>query len=115
LRCRRHRPHMLGRGWGGGAGKLVGRVWGERTYAPLLSGGDAPARTVEGSLAVLFAAFLGAWAALGLLGYPPLPALGIGFLAGLVGAVNEGLGGGWGVDNLWLQLLPSLTAWWFLG
>lgn len=101
-------------GWGDGAGELVGRVWGKRRYSPLLARGNAPERTVEGSLAVLFAGFLGAWAALGLLGYPPLAALGFGFLAGLVGAVSEGLSGR-AVDNLWLQLLPSLTAWWFLG
>ena len=101
-------------GWGDGAGELVGVTWGKRRYASPLSGGESASRTVEGSLAVLSAGFLGAWAALGLLGYPPLSALGIGFLAGLVGAVSEGLSGR-ATDHLWVQLLPTLTAWWFLG
>lgn len=101
-------------GWGDGVEELVGAVWGRRRYTPPLLAGRDPPRTMEGSLAVLFAGLLGAWAALGLLGYPPLSALGIGFLAGLVGAVSEGLSGN-ETDNLWVQLLPSLTAWWFLG
>jgi dolichol kinase len=101
-------------GWGDAAGELVGGVWGRRGYSPPFSRGAPPSRTVEGSLAVLVAGFLGAWAALDLLGYPPRFALGIGVLCGLVGALSEGLSGR-GTDNLWVQLLPSLTAWWFLG
>jgi dolichol kinase len=101
-------------GWGDGAGEVVGGRWGRKTYSPPLSRGRGPSRTLEGSLAVLGAGSLGGWAALGLLGHPPLSALGIGFVAGLVGAVSEALSGR-GTDNLWVQLLPSLTAWWFLG
>jgi len=101
-------------GWGDGAGELAGRVWGRRKYRSPLSRGQGSTRTLEGSLAVLAAGFLGGWAALDLLGAPPLSSLGVGLIAGAVGALAEGLSGE-GTDNLWVQLLPSLTAWWFLG
>ena len=101
-------------GWGDGAGEVVGKRWGRMEYSPPLSRGRGPVRTLEGSVGVLVAGFLGGWGALGLLGFPPLSSLGVGFVAGLVGGVSEALSGR-GTDNLWVQLLPSLTAWWFLG
>lgn len=101
-------------GWGDGVGEPVGRRWGRRTYGSLPLGGCRSTRTVEGSLAVLAGGFLGGWAALDLLGHSVLTSVGIGLLAGAVGALSEGLSPE-GTDNLWVQLLPSLVSWWFLG
>lgn len=101
-------------GWGDGVGEAVGRRWGRRTYGSLPLGGRRSTRTVEGSFAVLAGGFLGGWAALDLLGHSVLTSVGIGVLAGAVGAVSEGLSPE-GTDNLWVQLLPSLASWWFLG
>lgn len=101
-------------GWGDAWGEVVGRRWGTRTYrSPLVRPGGA-VRTVEGSLGVLGGGILGGWAALGVLGYPAVPALTLGLVAGGVGALAEGLTPG-KMDNLWVQLLPSLAVWWFLG
>jgi phytol kinase len=101
-------------GWGDGVGEVVGRRWGKRRYRSPFRGSEPSFRTLEGSLAVLLGGFLGGWAALGLLGYATLLSVGVGFLVGLVGALSEGLSPG-GTDNLWVQLLPSLASWWFLG
>ncbi len=101
-------------GWGNGSGEVVGRLIGRRSYRSPLSRGSGSVRTLEGSIAVLFGGFLGGWAALGLLGFPPIPAAGTGLAAGVVGAIAEGLSGG-NADNFWVQLLPSLAAWGILG
>ena len=101
-------------GWGDGVGEIVGQRWGRRRYGSLPFYRRRSVRTVEGSLAVLGGGFLGGWAALDLLGYPPLLSVGVGLLAGAVGAVSEGLSPE-GTDNLWVQLLPSLASWWLLG
>ncbi len=101
-------------GWGDGAGEVVGRRWGGRPYHPPFAGASAPGRTWEGSVGVLAAGFLGGWAGLGLLGFGVWPSVWVGFLAGLVGALTEGVSGR-GTDNLWMQPAASLVAWWFLG
>jgi phytol kinase len=101
-------------GWGDGVGEIVGQRWGRRRYGSLPLYRRRSVRTLEGSMAVLGGGFLGGWAALDLLGYSPLLAVGVGLLAGAVGAVSEGLSPE-GTDNLWVQLLPSLASWWFLG
>ncbi|MFC1575222.1 hypothetical protein ACFL5A_01065 [Gemmatimonadota bacterium] len=98
-------------GWGDAAGEPVGQRWGRHCYSPPFGEGS---RTLEGSLGVLLAGALGGWAALGLVGQPFLAAVGVGALCGLVGALAEGLSTH-GTDNLWVQLLPALTAWWMLG
>jgi len=100
-------------GWGDATGEIVGERWGRRRYSSPLSGDKNRVRSLEGSLGVLGAGFLGASAAIGLLGYSLPQALGIGLLCGAVGALAEGLSGH-GTDNLWVQLLPSLLAWRFL-
>lgn len=101
-------------GWGDAAGEIVGRGWGRRPYEPPFSLGKAATRSVEGSMAVLAMGFLGAWAALGLLGYSTFQSVGVGLACGLLGAGAEAVSGK-GTDNLWVQLLPSLIAWWLLG
>ena len=101
-------------GWGDGVGEVAGQRWGKRTYGSLPFRGRRSLRTFEGSLAVLGGGFLGGWAALDLLGYSTLLSIGIGFLSAVAGAVSEGLSPE-GTDNLWVQLLPSLASWWFLG
>lgn len=101
-------------GWGDAVGELVGTRWGFHRYTIPSLGGEPRARSLEGSGGVFLAGFLGASSALGLLGFSPVQAGGIGCLCGLVGAVAEGISSH-GTDNFTTQLLPSLTAWWFLG
>ena len=101
-------------GWGDGAAGMVGRVFGHRRYTRPFLKARAPFRTLEGSTAFLVSATLGGWAALSLLGHPTLTSIGMGVVVSLVGTVAEGMSGK-GTDNFWTQLLPSLTAWWFLG
>ena len=101
-------------GWGDAWGEVAGRRWGKHVYRSPLGRPRGPEKTFEGSLAVLSGGTLGGWAALGVLGYTAVPALALGLAAGAVGALAEGLAPG-RVDNLWTQILPSLTVWWFLG
>lgn len=101
-------------GWGDAAGEIVGRRWGRHGYSGVVPFLARSERTVEGSLGVLVLGALGGWAALGILGFGVLPALGVGLLVGVVAALAELLS--WkGTDNLWVQLLPALAAWWLLG
>ncbi|MFO8175622.1 MAG: hypothetical protein R6T96_15145 [Longimicrobiales bacterium] len=101
-------------GWGDPGGEMVGRRWGRTSWTRFLPGRIASHRSLEGSLGVLVLGFLGGWAALGVMGYGLMLALGGGLVAGSVGAVSEALS--WkGTDNLWVQLLPSLASWWLLG
>lgn len=101
-------------GWGDAAGEIVGRQWGRHPFSQLLPSWMDSSRTVEGSIGVFALGCLGGWAALGLLGFQVLPALAVGLFVGAVAAVSELLS--WrGTDNLWVQLLPSLCAWWLLG
>ncbi|MCJ7629406.1 MAG: hypothetical protein MUO50_13585 [Longimicrobiales bacterium] len=101
-------------GWGDAAGELAGERWGRHRYSSPLALGNGRTRSAEGSLAVFLVGSLGAGIAIGLLGFSLPQALGIGLACGGVGAVAEGLSGP-GTDNLWVQLLPSLSAWWLLG
>ncbi|MFH1763305.1 MAG: hypothetical protein ABIF09_03840 [Gemmatimonadota bacterium] len=101
-------------GWGDAVGEPAGERWGRHRYSSPLARGNRMTRSAEGSLAVFLVGSLGAGVAIGLLDFSLPQALGIGLLCGAVGAVAEGLSGP-GMDNLWVQLLPSLSAWWFLG
>jgi phytol kinase len=101
-------------GWGDAAGESVGSRWGLHRYPVPAFGGKRRTRSLEGSAAVLLAGSLGAWGALGLLGFSPLSAIGVGCLCGLVGALTEAVSSH-GTDNLFTQLLPALSAWWILG
>ncbi len=102
-------------GWGDAAGEIIGRRWGQRRFTPPFSvGRRRHARTMEGSAAVLFVGVLAAIPGLLLLGVSILPALGVGLVVGMVGALAEGLSGH-GTDNFWVQLAPSITAWWLVG
>jgi len=65
-------------------------------------------------MAIMGGGSAGGWAALALLGYPFLPSVAVGALAGLVGTFGEALSPE-GAKVFWLQLLPSLSAWWLLG
>jgi len=100
-------------GWGDGAGEPVGKRWGRHWYSPPFAGKGQSSRSLEGSLGVLLVGSVGGAVALGLLGYSPTQALGIGLLCGTGGALAEGVSGS-ERDNFWVQLLPSLLAWWFL-
>jgi len=101
-------------GWGDAVGEGVGERWGRHRYSSLFSKEDQRSRSLEGSLAVFLAGSLGAGVALGLVGLSFSQALGFGLVCGAAGAVVEALGPS-GTDNLWVQLIPSLLAWWFLG
>jgi phytol kinase len=101
-------------GWGDAVGEPVGKRWGRHRYSSPLTSECRRTRSFEGSLAVFLAGSLGAGVALGLLDFSFPQALGIGFVCGTAGAVVEALSGP-GTDNLWVQLLPALLAWRFLG
>jgi len=101
-------------GWGDAWGEVVGRRWGKHAYRSPLARPLGAERTFEGSLAVLVGGTLGGWAALNALGYAAVTSLALGLVAGAVGALAEGVVPG-RMDNLWVQILPSLTVWWLLG
>jgi len=101
-------------GWGDAMGELVGRRWGRHPYRPPMSRRQDGTRSLEGSLAVALTGWLGAAAALSLLGSHPAEALGAGLVCGVVGAVAEGVSAP-GSDNFWVQVLPSLSALWLVG
>ena len=101
-------------GFGDAAGEAVGRKWGRHVYRPPFLNSKAYTRTVEGSLGVFLIGALGAGIALFLLGFG-LPELLLGALVcGALGSVAEGLSGP-RTDNFWVQVIPSLAAWWLIG
>jgi phytol kinase len=107
-------PHAavgyLAAGWGDAVGEPVGARWGRHPYrVPSLAGVPAT-RTLEGSFAVFLMASAGSAAALGSLGDAPW----WGWLAcGLVAATTEAISTH-GLDNLTVQIVPSLFAAWLL-
>jgi len=101
-------------GWGDAAGEPVGERWGRHRYAFLFKRDRGRTRSVEGSLAVFLFGSVGAGVALGLLGFSYPQALGGALVCGATGGVAEAFSGP-RTDNLWVQLLPSLVAWWLLG
>jgi len=101
-------------GWGDAAGEPVGERWGRHRYSSILKRDRERTRSLEGSLAVFLVGSLGAGVALLLLGFSGPEALGIGLVSGAAGGVVEALSGP-RTDNLWVQLVPSILAWWLLG
>ncbi len=96
----------LAAGWGDAVGEPVGSRWGRHPYrVPSLAGVPAT-RTWEGSSAVFLVASLGSTLALSSIGGAPWWG---GVLCGLVAAVVEGVSNH-GLDNLTVQLVPSLVA-----
>lgn len=100
-------------GWGDAAGEIVGRRWGRRRFVAPFSEKGTDFRTMEGSLGVFLFGSLGAAGAILLLGFSAAQALSVGLLCGGCGAVAEAITGQ-DTDNLWMQILPALTAWWIL-
>jgi dolichol kinase len=102
-------------GWGEGLGKLLDRPWPVRRgrYSSPIRG-KVQVRFLDGALGFLVGGSAGGWAALALLGYPALSSAAVGLFAGLVGMLGNGFSPEGG-KNLWIQLLPSLSAWWVLG
>lgn len=105
---------FLACGWGDAVGEPAGKRWGRHWYAPPLRSPEVKKRSVEGSLAVFAAGAFGAMVALLILGAPPIGAVGVGLLCGGAAAVAEGSSGP-RTDNLWVQVIPSVLAWWLLG
>jgi phytol kinase len=101
-------------GWGDAVGEPVGRRLGRRRYRSPLARRDSHTRSLEGSAAVFVVGSGAATVALILQGFSTPESLWTGVLCGAAGAVAEGLSGP-GTDNLWVQLVPSLSAWWLLG
>ncbi|MGD2120401.1 MAG: hypothetical protein PVJ76_01585 [Gemmatimonadota bacterium] len=101
-------------GLGDAAGEPVGQAWGRHPFRGYPWADGAPTRTLEGSLAVFGAGTVGAAVALGLLGVSTVEVFGVGLACGATGAVAEGLSGK-GSDNFWIQVIPSLMAWWLVG
>jgi dolichol kinase len=100
-------------GWGDSAGELAGRNFGRMRYGSPFGRGSGNRRSVEGSAAVFMAGTLGAVVALLMLGTGLKASVVTGLACGLVGAGAEALSSQ-GADNFWVQLLPSLTAWWLV-
>ncbi len=96
----------LAAGWGDAVGEPVGARWGRHSYrVPSLAG--VPAfRTWEGTAAVFAVASVGSALALGSIGGAPWWG---GLLCGAVAAAVEGVSNH-GVDNLTVQLVPSILA-----
>jgi dolichol kinase len=99
---------------GDAAGELVGQSLGRHHYRVFPWNPEASSRTLEGSLAVFAVGSLGAAIALLILGVSVSTALPAGLACGAIGSFAEALSGQ-GSDNLWVQLLPSLLAWWLVG
>lgn len=99
----------LAAGWGDAAGEPIGARWGRHPYrVPSLAGVPAT-RTLEGSTGVFIVATAGSAVALMSLGVGPdvwWSAPVCGLVAALVEAVSNH-----GLDNLTVQLAPSLAAW----
>lgn len=97
----------LAAGWGDAAGEPAGARFGKHPYTvPSLAGVPAT-RTLEGSAAVWVFATVGS--AIGLAAVGGIPWWGAP-LCGTVAAVVEA-GSNHGLDNLTVQLVPSLVAW----
>ncbi len=96
----------LAAGWGDAVGEPVGARWGRHRYrVPSLAGVPAT-RSWEGSAAVFVVASLGSSIALSGVGGAPWWG---GLACGAVAAVVEGVSNH-GLDNLTVQLAPSLAA-----
>ena len=96
----------LAAGWGDAVGEPVGSRWGRHPYrVPSLAGVPAT-RTWEGSSAVFLVATAGSTLALSSIGGAPWWG---GVLCGIVAAVVEGVSNH-GLDNLTVQLVPSVVA-----
>jgi phytol kinase len=96
----------LAAGWGDAVGEPVGSRWGRHPYrVPSLAGVPAT-RTWEGSSAVFLVATAGSTLALSSIGGAPWWG---GLLCGIVAAVVEGVSNH-GLDNLTVQLVPSVVA-----
>ena len=98
----------LAAGWGDAVGEPVGARWGRHPYrVPSLAGVTAT-RTLEGSVAVLIVSTLGAAVALGSLGVDP-GLWWVGLVCGVTAAGVEAVSNH-GLDNLTVQLVPSVVA-----
>ncbi len=103
----------LAAGWGDAVGEPVGARWGRRPYrVPSLAGVEAT-RTVEGSIAVFLVASVGSALGLVTIGLADAawwagPACGL-VAAGVEAVSNHGL------DNLTVQVVPSVVALLLLG
>lgn len=98
----------LAAGWGDAMGEPVGARWGRHPYrVPSLAGVPAT-RTLEGSFAVFLMATAGSTAALAPLGAVPWWG---GIACGVVAAATEAVSTH-GLDNLTVQIVPSLFAAW---
>jgi phytol kinase len=99
----------LAAGWGDAVGEPVGARWGRHPYrVPSLAGVPAT-RTLEGSAAVLVVSTLASVVGLASLGLGPSS----WWVAGVCGAAAAGVEAvsNHGLDNLTVQLVPSLVAW----
>lgn len=103
----------LATGWGDAVGEPVGARFGRHPYnVPSLAGVPAT-RTLEGSAAVFVVATMGSMLALSTMNLDS-SIVWVGLLCGAVAAVVEGVSNH-GLDNLTVQIAPSVVAWLMLG
>jgi phytol kinase len=101
-------------GWGDAVGEPVGSRFGKHKYrVPSLSGVPAM-RSLEGSAAVLVCGSAAAMVSLLMDGFALQPALTVGAVCGLCGALVEAISNH-GLDNLTTQIAGSAVAYFFLG
>lgn len=103
----------LAAGWGDAVGEPAGARWGKHRYrVPSLVGVPAT-RSVEGSIAVFLVSTIGSGVALASLDLGWQAVWG-GLLCGASAALVEAASNH-GVDNLTVQLIPSILAAWLFG
>jgi phytol kinase len=98
----------LAAGWGDAIGEPVGARWGRHPYRVPSLAGVAATRTLEGSAAVLVVSTLGALVALRSLDVAP-GLWWVGLACGVAAAGVEAVSNH-GLDNLTVQLVPSVVA-----
>jgi phytol kinase len=96
----------LAAGWGDAIGEPVGARWGRHRYRVPSLAGVAATRSWEGSAAVFAVATLGSTIALAGVGGAPWWG---GFACGAAAAFVEGISNH-GLDNLTVQIVPSVAA-----
>ncbi|MFP3948945.1 MAG: hypothetical protein ACLFWG_09470 [Longimicrobiales bacterium] len=96
-------------GWGDAIAEPVGTRWGKHRYRVPSFGGVSAERSLAGSAAVLVAGWLGAAAALSLLGIQGWRVVGVAAVCAVVATALEAVSHH-GLDNLTLQVAASWTA-----
>ena len=100
-------------GWGDAVGEPVGAKWGKHKYKVFSMMGVPATRSIEGSAAVMTAAFLAAFAGLMLLGAPLGLAVSVSVICALAACLTEALSTH-GLDNLTVQVVACAVVYFLI-